>query len=78
MISDTGETEDVADDPKFTVHFNGSLSILDIQKENEGTYKAEVSNRDGATTVEIDVNVIHKIGQKSSLECIAKLDVITS
>ena len=61
--SESGEKEEILDDSKITVHSNGSLSIPDIQKEDEGTYVVELSNSDGTTSLDIKVEVVEQIGQ---------------
>ena len=63
MESESGEKEEILGDSKITVHSNGSLSIPDIQKEDEGTYLVELSNSDGTTSLDIKVEVVEQIGQ---------------
>ena len=60
MEADSGEKEEILDDSKITVHSNGSLSIPEIEKEDEGTYVVELSNSDGSTSVEIELKVIER------------------
>ena len=44
------------------VHLNGSLSIVDVQKEDAGTYKVEISNSAGWANREIRVEISQKLG----------------
>ena len=46
------------DDSKYKVYPNGSLSILDIHKDDEGTYNVELSYEDGSITWPITVEVV--------------------
>ena len=57
----SGYTEVVSDN-KYTVHFNGSLSIADVQKEDIGTYEVQISNSAGAALEEIEVEIVHHTG----------------
>ena len=62
MESDSDEKREILDDSKFTVHSNGSLSIPDIQIEDEGMYMVELSNSDGTALMEIEVQLIKQTG----------------
>ena len=48
----------VDNDTKYEIHSNGSLSIVDVQKEDNGAYKVEISNSAGSATEEIQVEII--------------------
>ena len=43
------------------VHLNGSLSMFDVQKEDAGTYKVEISNSAGWANREIQVTVSQEV-----------------
>ena len=43
------------------VHLNGSLSIFDVQKEDAGTYKVQISNSAGWANREIQVTVSQEV-----------------
>ena len=45
-------------DEKYSVYPNGSLSIIDVQKEDEGTYRVMLSNNAGIVSEDIEVEVI--------------------
>ena len=47
-------------DDKYTVHSNGSLSILDAEKEDEGAYRVEISNYAGSASEQIEVELIQR------------------
>ena len=57
----SGYTE-VVSDTKHKVHSNGSLSIVDVQKEDDGTYKVEISNSAGTATEELEVELMPQKG----------------
>ena len=63
----SGYTE-VVSDTKHKVHSNGSLSIVDVQKEDDGTYKVEISNSAGTVSEEIEVEILQQTGEKLSIE----------
>ena len=56
-VNSSGYTE-VVSGTKYKVHSNGSLSIVDVQKEDAGTYEVQISNSAGSASqqVEVDVN----------------------
>ena len=60
--SESSEYTEIVTDEKYKIHPNGSLSIFDVQTDNEGFYVVKLSNRDGTTSMKIDVNVIQQIG----------------
>ena len=49
---------EIVSDEKYMVHSNGSLSILDVQNEDEGAYRIEISNSDGLASEDIEVELI--------------------
>ena len=49
---------DVVSDTKYNIHSNGSLSIVDVQKEDIGTYEIQISNSAGAALEEIEVQLL--------------------
>ena len=51
----------VVSDTKYNVYSNGSLSIADVQKEDNGTYKVEISNSAGTVSEEIQVEIMQRI-----------------
>lgn len=53
---------DVVSDGKYTIHSNGSLSIANIQQEDEGAYRIGISSDAGKATEEIEVVVMQRTG----------------
>ena len=62
LTPDTSGYVKVVSDPKNKIHSNGSLSIVDVQKEDIGTYMAEISNSAGTATEEIQVELLPQAG----------------
>ena len=62
MKSDSSGYTEIADGAKYNIHRNGSLSIVDAQKEDDGTYMVEISNSVGTATEEIQVELLQKTG----------------
>ena len=63
--SNTSESADYAEivnNDKYKVHPNGSLSILDVKYEDEGTYMMEITNSNGTTSVEIEMAITQRSG----------------
>ena len=50
----------VVSDNKYNVYSNGSLSIADVQKEDDGTYMVQISNSAGSATEEIQVKLVQR------------------
>ena len=61
MDSESLSYSEILSEEKYTVHPNGSLSILGAEKEDEGDYKIELSNSAGIVSEEIDLKIIHRI-----------------
>ena len=57
----SGHTE-ILSGNKYLIHPNGSLSIFDVQKTENGTYVVELSNSYGVTPVEIEVLLRQRTG----------------
>ena len=62
MSSDSSGYTEVVSGDKYKVHSNGSISIVDVQKEDDGTYKVEISNSAGSATEEVEVGVMQQTG----------------
>ena len=75
MKSDPSSYTEIVDGAKYHVHPNGSLSIVDAQKTDDGTYKVEISNSVGTVTEEIQVELMELKGQSLSLEIKIFLEV---
>ena len=60
MSSDSSGYTEVVSDTKYNVHPNGSLSIVDVQKGDNGTYKVEISNSAGTVSEEIQVELMQQ------------------
>ena len=54
--------EEILSVTKHKVYSNGSLSIVDVQKEDVGTYKVQISNDAGTATEEIEVEIMQQTG----------------
>ncbi|XP_063687572.1 uncharacterized protein LOC134820861 isoform X3 [Bolinopsis microptera] len=50
------------DGDKYEIHINGSLTIKDVGKEDEGTYLVQVSNSAGSATEEAEIEVTQTAG----------------
>ena len=57
---DFSTVSDIVSDDKYTIHSNGSLSILDAEKEDEGNYTIEISNNVGTAKAWLEVGIISK------------------
>ena len=62
MSSDSSGYTEVVSDTKHKVHSNGSLSIVDVQKEDDGTYMIWISNSAGTATEAIEVEIMQQTG----------------
>ena len=60
--SDSSGYTEVANGKKFNVHSNGSLSIANVQKEDDGTYMVEIVNNFGSAMEEIEVELLLQKG----------------
>ena len=50
------------DDDKYQVHINGSLTVKDVDDEDEGVYLVQVSNSAGSATEKAEIEVSHSAG----------------
>ena len=62
LDKDSSDLIDISSDDKYTIHTNGSLSILDTQQGDEGTYRIEISNSAGKASEEIVVVLKQRAG----------------
>ena len=62
-ISENGEYGEIISDGKYIVHTNGSLTIIDSQREDEGTYMIEISNSAGNAQEEIEIVMAEPTGK---------------
>ena len=63
MGADSPSYTELTSDDNYIVHSNGSLSILDTDEQDEGTYWVEVSNSAGTASEEIEIELIQKTGK---------------
>lgn len=68
LDSESPGFEEIVSDEKYKIHFNGSLSILDTQLENNGSYWVVVSNAAGTASENIEVVVEQRAGLFSNLK----------
>ena len=64
----------IINDENYQVHLNGSLSIIDVQEDNEGTYSVEISNGNETTSVMIQIIVLQRTGSCSCINFYSLLD----
>ena len=50
------------DSDKYEIHINGSLTIFDVEDEDEGVYLVQVSNSAGSATEQADIEVTYQAG----------------
>ena len=60
--SNSYEYEEILRSKKHNVHSNGSLSIVDVHKEDIGTYEVQISNNAGITSEEVQVEIMNQTG----------------
>ena len=58
MSSDSSGFLEIASDDIYKVHSNGSLSIVAVHKEDDGTYMVEISNNAGTASEKVQVEII--------------------